>query len=246
MEDLGPKMSLVEHLTDLRKTFIYSIVALFIGTFISYLKAPLILEYFKKPLPVDNLIFLGPAEAFLVNLKIALLIGFVLSFPVIFSTFAWFIAPGLTQREKKICFFIGLVSTSLFILGSVFSYLTILPVVLKFLFSSAWEGMDPCVSIQYYVSFLLNFIIVFGLSFQFPLIIFSLTFSQIIDLKILKRNRKYVVLGLISLTFILAPMGDLFSQLLLFLLLYLLFEGTLFIGGFFVRKEDFNSGGERK
>ncbi|MGF7186280.1 sec-independent protein translocase protein TatC [Desulfitispora alkaliphila] len=233
---MDKKISLVEHLQDLRKSIVISIVALVIGCIIGFTYAPLILEFLKKPLPVQQMAFFNPVEAFLVNLKVAVLVGFVLAFPVIISSFAWFVAPGLTKKEKKIISILSITSVLLFIFGAVIATLAAMPIALKFLFEFSPEIMQPYISIQYYYSFFITFILVFGLSFQLPIILLALAFLGIIDHLFLKKNRKYVLLAIFSLSIMLAPGTELLSQLILFVPLYLLYEITILVLKFISKK----------
>lgn len=229
-------MSLVEHLTDLRKAFIYPIIAIIICSMISYLYVDIILAYLKRPLPIQKLVFFSPVEAFLVNLKVALLGGCVLAFPVILSSLAWFMAPGLTKKEKKYITILGFLSSLFFVLGASIAYFGALPLTLKFLFDFAPGNILPYVSISYYVSFIMNFILVFGLSFQFPFLLFILIFMGFVDPGFFRKQRKYVLLIIVSASFILAPSVDLITQLLLFGPLYIFFEFSILIASSFRKK----------
>lgn len=239
-------MSLVEHLSDLRKTLVYSLIALLVGSTVAYLYVNEIITYLKKPLPIKKLVFFSPVEAFMVNIKIALLAGLVLAFPVVLTSFAWFIAPGLTKKEKKLVTTLGIISSLLFILGIITAYFGALPFILKFLFDFTPEKMLPYVSINYYFSFILNFILVFGLSFQFPFLFFVLTLAGILSPRFFHKQRKYFLLFLISLSLILAPGADLITQILLFGPLYVLSELSVLIAGFLRKKrmKPINFGGE--
>lgn len=243
---MDKKMSLVEHLSDLRKTFIYSLFAIGVGSIISYLYVDKIVLYLKKPLPIKKLVFFSPVEAFLVNIKVALLAGLVLAFPVILSSFAWFIAPGLTKKEKRVVTGLGFVSLLLFILGAFTAYFGALPPTLKFLFDFSPDKVLPYVSIKYYISFILNFILVFGLSFQLPFLFFTLVFIGILSPRFIKQQRKYFILILISLSFILAPGADILTQVLLFGPLYIFSELAVLTASFLRKKrlKSINHGGE--
>jgi len=229
-------MTLVEHLTDLRKTLVYSLTALAAGSALAYFYVNDIISYLKKPLPIKKLVFFSPVEAFLVNIKVALLAGLVLALPVILASFAWFIAPGLTKKEKKLVTVLGFISSLFFILGAFTAYFGALPFTLKFLFDFTPEKILPYVSISYYVSFIMNFILLFGLSFQLPFLIFILIFLGIVSPRFFHKQRKYVLLIIVSLSLILAPGADFITQALLFGPLYVFFELSVFIAGFFRKR----------
>lgn len=229
-------MSLVEHLGDLRKTFIYSLASLFAGSITAYLHVNKIVTFLKRPLSMERLVFFNPTEAFLVNIKIALLAGLILSLPAILASFAWFIAPGLTHKEKRLFTILGLVSSLLFVLGTVVAYFGALPSVLKFLSDFTPKRLVPYFSVSRYISFILNFILLFGLGFQLPFLIFVLVFMGLLSPKLFKRYRKYIILTVLGLGLLLAPGADIFTQILLFSPLYILCELSVLLAVFFKKR----------
>ena len=168
------RLSLVEHLEELRGRLVICLASVFLFSLASYFYAGKILSLLIKP--VGKLVFIKPQEAFLSYLKIALFSGIFLSLPVIFYQIWKFVFVGLLPKEKKYIFTYGPLSFFLFLVGAGFSYQVVLPLSLKFLvdrFSS--NTLESMLSISNYISFVGTFLLAFGVVFELPLIVLFLT-----------------------------------------------------------------------
>ena len=142
-----------------------------------------------------RLIYTAPAEAFFTYLKIALLAAIVAASPLIFYQFWRFIAPGLYDHERKAVWPFVLVSSVLFIAGSVFCYTMVFPYAFQFFMSFATDDIVPMLSLKSYLSFSSTLLFAFGFIFEMPLVL-GVSWGRIgvVTSRGLKKNRKYAIL----------------------------------------------------
>lgn len=207
------KLTLVQHLEELRQRIIICLAAIFICGVLSFFYADKILVFLIKP--VGNLVFLRPEEAFFAKIKVAFFTGIFLSLPIIIYNIWRFISPALFLKERKLFFRIIIFSYIFFICGVNFAFFLIVPPAIKFLLTSGTEKIVPMISVNYYLSFILFFLLAFGIVFQLPLVNLSLIKLNIISPEFLKKKRKYVILVIFILSGILTPGPDIFSQFLM-------------------------------
>ncbi|MCL4476745.1 MAG: twin-arginine translocase subunit TatC [Nitrospirae bacterium] len=250
------KMPFTEHLTELRKRIIVSLAALLIGFIVSFSYSEEIFEVLTLPLRSEmsfsmhypfvsfvpakiknpSLVFLAPAEAFWMHLKVSFVAGLILSLPIILHQFWKFISPGLLLKEKK---YIGpfVVSASLlFLAGALFCFLLVLPFAMGFLLTYKTGSMTPMLSVGNYVDFCLKFILAFGAVFELPIIIVLLTRMGIVTPKTLAKNRKYAILIAFVIAALLTPTPDAFNQTLMAVPIIVLYEAGILVSRLFVRK----------
>jgi len=190
------EMPFLEHLAELRKRLILCISVLFIITVVVFPVSPNVLNLIIHGLINSDVevIVLSPQEAIIVYLNISILLGIMLSFPV-FAYHLWaFMAPGLIERERKLFLYILISSLILFISGTLFSYFILLPLMLRFLIGISYVVATPLLDLRQTSSFVLGFMILFGLVFQLPLMAWVLTRIGILNTEALSGNRRYVIL----------------------------------------------------
>lgn len=218
--------SLISHLEALRETLIKCFLSVAVILPFAFLFSPKILNYTIKIILSDSnveLNFFLPLEVFVLQIKLALLISFVAAFPYIIKKLWDFILPALYENERK---FIGhgvLISTFLFILGIVFCFYTILPMIIKFGISFAGENIHALFGVTNVINLTLWLCFAFGLMFQVPLITYILIKFNVISYETISSKRPYVIVALLVFSALLTP-PDVLSQLLLFIPTYLLFE----------------------
>jgi sec-independent protein translocase protein TatC len=221
------KLPFTDHLDELRHRLIISVVGIGVGFAISYAFSQQILLLLQRPMPA-RLIFIAPTEAFFVNLKVALYAGVFLSIPLILFQ-AWkFVAPGLYEHERHYSYPFLLISTTLFLIGAAFAYLVILPIALHFLIAQGGELWEPNITLSNYLAFCMRLLLAAGLIFEFPVLMYFLAKVGVVTPEFLVKNRKYAVLVAFTLSAILTP-PDVFSQILLAISLFLLFEVSIFV-----------------
>lgn len=253
MED--DKMPLTAHLGDLRNRIVVSLIFIFIAFIVSFAYSENIFQLIMFPLrytldfsvkemyihftPQDKLqntklVFLAPAEAFWMNLKLSFVASLILSLPVIFHQLWKFIAPGLFQREKRYVLPFIFVATVLFLFGASFCFFIVLPFAMSFLLTyKVGDFLVPMLSVGQYVDFCLKFILAFGAIFELPIVIIFLTKMGIVSPKTLAKNRKYAVLTSFILAALLTPTPDAFNQLLMAVPIILLYEIGIWISPLF-------------
>jgi sec-independent protein translocase protein TatC len=219
-------MTLVDHLTELRRRIIIIIGTFLLGAIVGFYFSPSIVQYLMR-IP-GELVFLYPGEAFMVHLIVALVFGLVLGLPIILYQVIRFLVPGLRSEEIRVLL-IGLpFSLAMFVVGVVFAYRVILPIAYRFFMGFGTEQLEPLISIGNYVSFVIGLILPFGVIFQLPLIVLLLTGVGILHPDVLVRNRKYIILLIFVLAAVLSP-PDIVSQVLMALPMLLLYELSILL-----------------
>lgn len=220
-EQLG-RMSFLDHLEELRSTLIASIVAFVGAGIVIWFFSGRVLDFLLAGIPVRSLYFTAPIEAFMTRMKLSFALGFLVSFPYILFRGWSFVSPGLFRKEKKLVVPLIVSSTFLFYLGAVFAYWVLIPVVLDFLLRFGTEMLEPLISVGKYFGFVTRLCFAFGLVFQLPLVIVSLTAMGVISARALLRQWRWAILLIFIAGAVLTP-PDPASQLLMALPLVFLF-----------------------
>ena len=218
--------SLILHLTALRSTLIKCFVALGIGLVPMFFAAPFCMNWLTKIMIGNNdvsLNFFSPAEVFILQIKIAVVLDLLICFPYIARQIWNFILPALYDNEKKFIKSIVLTSSTLFITGVLFCIYFILPLLINFGISFSTDNIKAVFGISNIISLALWLSVVFGLMFQFPLITYSLIRSGITSYEAVKSKRPYILVGILIIAALLTP-PDVISQLMLATPTYMLFE----------------------
>jgi len=221
------KLPFTDHLDELRHRLVISVVGIGLGFAASYGFSQQLLLLLQRPMPT-RLVFIAPTEAFFVNLKVAFYAGLFLSVPLLLFQVWKFVAPGLYEHERRYSFPFLIISTGLFLLGGIFAYVVILPIALHFLIAQGGELWKPNITLSNYLAFCMRLILAAGLIFEFPVLMYFLAKVGVVTPEFLIKNRKYAVLVAFILSAILTP-PDVFSQVLLAVPLFLLFEVSIFI-----------------
>jgi sec-independent protein translocase protein TatC len=242
------EMTLMEHLEELRTRLIISVVAIglasivgfvFFGPIFSLLRGPYCRALEAIP-PESRLIegcrlfFTAPVDPFLTRLKVGFFTGFLLALPVILWQLWRFITPGLTPRERRLSIPFVLSSVVLFAAGTVFAFLVI-PRGLTFLLSFGGEGLTVLLTVDKYLSFLIILILVFGLSFEFPLILVFLAGARVVTSDQLRRARRYAYFGLAVFAMIATPTQDPYTMLIMWVPLLVFYEAAVWAARVFRR-----------
>lgn len=223
--------SLIYHLEALRNTLIKCFVSVAVVLPFAFVAAPKALNYLIKILIGNNKItlnYFSPAEVFLLQIKIALVIDLIICFPYIAKKLWDFVLPALYEHEKKFIKSIVFVSSTLFAFGVLFCIFVLLPLIINFGVSFATSDIQAVFGISNVINLSLWMALIFGLMFQVPLITYMLIKWDIISYESVSNKRSYIIVILLIIAAILTP-PDVVSQITLFLPTYLLFElGLLF------------------
>ena len=244
MEDT--RQNLVDHLTDLRRAILTALTALLLATAAGYYLAPTAMEIIKRPLPPMNLVFFGPFDGFYLHLRLAVILGIVLSFPAVTACLFWFVGPGMTEKERRIAPYAVVSALLLFAAGACYALLVVLPLLMSFLLSFSTPELLPFVAAEEYLTFTLSFLVYSGLAFNIPLLIVVLSVLDILSPAQITRHRRWCVASLLSLTLFFSPGGDLFTQALMALPLYLLFELAVLLAKYVVDRRINTRGDENE
>ncbi len=239
---------LMEHLAELRTRLIRSVLAFIVGMVICFTVWRPIFEFLTRPLcdalqrdGADcGLIFIKLEEGFFTAISISLLGGLVLSFPIISHQLWRFIAPGLYKSEKGAFLPFLIASPFMFLLGASFAFYVITPLAFDFFLGfqsteSLVEGVSSSTqaagtvfqgSAQAYLSLTIKFIVAFGLCFQLPVLLTLMGKAGLVSSRGLRTTRKYAVVGILLLAALATP-PDVISQVILFVVVYGLYEVSI-------------------
>src|ERR671922_4323 len=184
------KMPFMEHLGELRTRIMRSLFWLLGGTVIALFRAEQITDYLARPVTKlgYKLVFTAPAEAFWVQMKVALITALFIASPVILWQVWAFIAPGLHAHERKYAAPFVIIGSVMFIAGGAFALLVVTPYAIAFLLSYARESLQPMITLENHIDFLLKFTLAFGAVFEVPLAITLLARMGLVTAKMLSRN----------------------------------------------------------
>jgi sec-independent protein translocase protein TatC len=228
-------ISFFTHLEELRKRLIFCVITIAITSVVAYNQTTTVLKYLSKPL--GSLYFLSPVEAFIARMKITLFCGLYLALPIVLYQVWKFVEAGLHDNERRSIFSLVVFSFLLFTVGGVFAYFVMLPIGLKFLLSCGTLTLQPIISVEKYITFVVGLVLSFGLVFQLPIIIFFLTKIGIVNPRILFKQQRYAILIIFIVAAILTP-PDVFSQFLMAIPLLVLYELSILISVFAVKREN--------
>jgi len=218
-------MTVVEHLSELRRRIFIGLLAITIGAIIGFIFTPDAIGILKAQGGITQpLIFTSPGGALFLQLKIALMIGIALSAPIVLYQLWAFVAPGLTPNERRQIRPWVPLSLVFLALGIGVAYVT-LPLAMGFLLGFSIPGLiNPLITTDSYFGFVTTLFLAFGLVMQFPLVILLLSKIGIVSAQQLRRNRRYVFLGIVIFAVIITPGGDPFSPTIMTLVMYPLYE----------------------
>ena len=246
------KAPLVEHLTELRSRLIRSVLAFIVGMIISFVVWNPIFNFLTQPicdaLELRNqdcsLILIKLQEGFFVAIKISLLGGLALSFPIIGHQLWRFVAPGLYRNEKTAFLPFLVASPMMFLLGASFAFYIVIPLAFDFFLGfqqfaptgedisadafAAEAGITFQGSVAEYLSLTIKFILAFGLCFQLPVLLTLMGKAGLVSAEGLGQVRKYAVVGILTLAAVVTP-PDVITQVILFVVVYGLYEISIWL-----------------
>jgi sec-independent protein translocase protein TatC len=225
----GGVMPLVDHLAELRNRIIWSIAAIAVGAVIGYALSEEAIKVLRAPLPTTQpLIYTSIGDPFAIRLRISLVIGIILAMPVILWNLWRFVAPGLTERERRAILPWIPAALLFFVLGVAIAYV-ILPFAAQFLLSFSTSDLVPLLTAREYFDFVSTLFLAFGILMEFPVLLVGLSRVGIVTSERLRRSRRMVVLAIAVFSAIATPGGDLVSPTVLGVTLYVLFEATILV-----------------
>src|ERR1700693_1437670 len=232
----------ISHLVELRDRLLRAILAVVVVFLCLFPWARELYALLAKPLiaalPVGGqMIVTYVVGVFLVPVKVAFLVAFVIALPYVLYQVWAFVAPGLYVHEKRLVLPLVVASSVLFIVGMSFAYFLVFPVVFKFMASIAPEGVAWMTDIDKYLSFVLTTFMAFGVTFEVPVVVIVLVRVGVVSIDKLKEIRPYVIVGAFVVGAIFTP-PDVISQVMLAVPLWLLYELGIVLSRFVARPAD--------
>lgn len=221
-------MSLADHLGELRTRIFKTIAAVLAFGAIGYWRSGAIIDLLRSPIGDRKLVSLSAGGPFFLYLKVALVVGIILGMPVILYQIWAFVSPGLTQEERRVVRPWIPVALLFFAIGVGVAWI-VLPFALGFLFSFESDAIAITLTIDNYFGFVSTMFLAFGLTMQFPIVLYVLSRVGIVSSARLQSARRYVILGIAVFATVVTPGGDLVSPTVLGLTMFLLFEISIFV-----------------
>jgi Tat protein translocase TatC len=227
-------MPFLDHLEELRWRILWSLAALLLGAVVSFylVQRYEVLELLKEPiapyLPEGKLFVTRPTDAFLITLKLAIVIGAVMASPVIFAQVWRFLSPALYEHEKRYIIPALLAALGLFSAGVLMAYLWVLPAVFRILHGFQYGFLEWIITADAYFSFATRLILAFGLMFQLPLVMVMLSVLDLVRPKTFAKHRPIALAAGAILAALLTP-PDVFSMLMMMLPILLLYEAGILV-----------------
>jgi len=214
-------MSFLEHLEELRRRIIWSLVAVTVGFFACWKYADRIYDYMQAPIMdalrrngmAEKLVYLNPTEPFNLYLKVAFLAGLFVTSPFVLYQVWLFISPGLYRHEKRYIFPFMFSTVALFLSGGLFGYKMVYPAALNFLIDYG-KQFQPMITIGEYTDLFLTIIIGMGLIFELPILVFFLSLMGIVSAGWMWRNVRYSILVIFIIAAVVTPTTDILNMCL--------------------------------
>ena len=236
----GQEDTFMSHLVELRDRLVRALLAILIVFLCLFPWAKELYSLLAQPLLASlpqggQMIATDVVGVFLVPMKVALMVAFLITLPYVLYQVWAFVAPGLYAHEKQLALPLVAASVFLFFVGMAFAYFLVFPTVFGFMAKIAPEGVAWMTDIEKYLSFVLGTFMAFGFTFEVPVVVVVLVSMGVVGIDKLKEIRSYVIVGAFVIGAIFTP-PDVISQLMLAIPLCLLYELGIFLARFVRRK----------
>ena len=226
-------MSLVAHLTELRRRLIISAIAIALGACVGFVLYSPILGFLSGPYHAithgQKLIVTDPLEAFTTRLKIAAWSGLFFASPVVLWQLWRFITPGLHPKEKRYAIPFIVASILLFLMGAAVALLTLKP-ALQFLQSVGGHNLSTYYRAGPYLSLVMLMIVAFGVAFEFPILLVSLELAGVVPSTRLRKWRRPALVVIVAVAAVITPSQDPYSLFAMAIPMYIFYEGSILVG----------------
>ena len=231
-----PAMPLTEHLRELRTRLIWSVGALLAGMLASVAFAGRVIAGLSAMcqacLHPCHIQVVHPTEGVVTYFRVALVLGLVVSLPVLLYQLVAFVLPALHRHERRYLFLLLPGATVFFALGLAFGYFVVLPQTICFLADFLGPSADPNWTMGNYIAFVTNMLLVIGIAFQTPLVVYLLAKIGIVRPALMARYRRHAIVVLAVLAAVLTPTPDPFTMFLVLVPMVLLYELGLLLARF--------------
>jgi sec-independent protein translocase protein TatC len=229
------RMTLVEHLGELRSRLVKSVLALVLGSVVGFILSNRLLDFLVNPYcqaqkgKSCQLVVIDPLEGFATRIKLAVFVGFVMAAPVILWQLWRFVTPGLHKNEKRYAIPFIVSSILLFVAGGFVAVLTF-PKALQFLISIGGPELVPLFSPSKYLSLYIKVVVAFGISFEFPILLIFLQLARILRSAQLRKWRRGAIITIFVFAAVITPSQDPISLFAMALPMYAFYEIAILVG----------------
>jgi sec-independent protein translocase protein TatC len=226
------RMTLIEHLEELRSRLLKVGIAFFAVAVVAAFFIPQIFDLLLAPSGLERLNNLGPAQGLLTDMKLVLYVAFVLTVPVLIYQMWMFVAPAVGEVGRLNTYVLVSLASSLFLIGIAFGYLVVLPTGLSFLLNYAQDRYTDIITADTYLPFVTRFLLAFGVVFELPAATLVGARLGLITAPTLTRYWRHALVAGAVLAAALTPGQDPFSMILMALPLYLMYGASILIARF--------------
>ena len=225
-------MTFWDHLDELRKRILRSLLFMLLGAIGGFWLARPAVDFLIQPFRAQvegTLALLAPTDGFMIEFKMAILLGLLIASPLVAHQLYGFVGPGLRKQEKRWLWPVVVIATLLFWGGVIFAWM-IFPAALNFLASFAQGGIQNFWSLKNYINLLVFLLLAFGLVFQLPLIIGLLISTGLVPSSFFRRHRRYAIVIMFVLAALATPTTDMLTMALMVGPLIILYELSIWVG----------------
>ncbi len=232
-EGSGAVMTLVEHLEELRRRLIVALIAIAVCTAVAFIFWDPIVGFLLTPMPTvssspdilrgGKLVINDPVGSFMVALKVSIAVGIAIASPVVLYQLWGFLAPGLTRKERKYAAPFTFLGVALFAIGLAVGFIT-LRYPIDWLLTFGSDRFVPLITADAYFTFVTYFLLAFGIVFELPLVITFLGIVGVINSRMLRQKRLYILFGLWFISCFITPGADPISPVIVGVAFTALFE----------------------
>ncbi len=237
-EELGGVMTLVEHLEELRRRLLIAVIAIAVCSAAAFFFWDPIFGVLLSPLPVvsssasimqhGKLVISDPVGGFMVALKVSIAVGIALATPIVLYQLWGFLSPAMTKKERKYAAPFTLLGVGLFAIGLVVGFL-VLRYPVEWLITFGSDRFIPLITADAYFTFVTYFLLAFGVVFELPLVLTFLGLVGVINSRLLRQKRMYILFGLWVASCFITPGADPISPLIIGAALTGLFELSIIL-----------------
>ncbi len=239
-------MTLVEHLTELRRRIVICVIAVAVGMVLGFILYPWVFDFLLHPykeiataensIAPGKLVQFDPLEGFSIRMKTSAYTGIAFAMPVILWQVWQFVTPGLYPHERRYAVPFVVSALLLFSLGAALAYYT-LPRALDFLVDIGGDDLVTAFAPGKYFQLITYMMLAFGIGFEFPIVLIFLQMAGIVEPATLRKGRRFAIVGICVLVAVITPSGDPISMLMLSVPMVLFYESAIVIGSIITKRQ---------
>jgi len=229
---------ILDHLRELRKRLLWSVLAVAITSFVCFFFIEDIVEILKAPAGDLDLYFIEMTEGFSTYMRVAIMSGIVVAMPFLIYHFLMFVIPALTRQERKMVYIVLPFVTVMFIGGILFGYFFLIPPATGFLLSFGTELAAPQIRVSNYIDFITRLLVAIGILFELPVVTSFLARMGVITSKWLADRRKIMIIFSFVVAAIITPTPDAVNQSIVAGVMIILYEISIWLARLLQRRRE--------